>query len=199
MERSLSCIILAGGKSKRMGEDKAFLDFNGKSFIRVIGEKLSKKCSQLIVSANREEELYREELKGLEFEFIGDLNPYQGPLNGIVSTVEKIKGEYVFIATCDTPQLKEELIELYLNMIDGFDAVIPEIDGKLQPLNTLYHKTALEKSKESFKDSRSLLSWVSRLNFFVPPIEEINKIDKELGSYRSINTKQDYLNLLRKT
>ncbi|MEZ0323980.1 MAG: molybdenum cofactor guanylyltransferase [Hydrogenothermaceae bacterium] len=192
----VSCVILAGGQSKRMGRDKAFLDFNGKSFIRVISEKLSKKCSQLIISANKDEDIYRKELKGIDFDFVKDIDPFEGPLNAVSSVADYIKNDYVFIATCDTPFLNENLIDLYLDIIDGYDAVVPLINGKFQTLNTLYTDKALKKAKEVYKENKSLISWIKNLNYFVPEISIIKKIDGNLLTYKSINTPNQYEELL---
>ncbi|MCX7760760.1 MAG: molybdenum cofactor guanylyltransferase [Hydrogenothermaceae bacterium] len=192
MIENLSCVILAGGQSKRMGQDKAFLNFYGKTFIRVIAEKLSKKCSQLIVSANKEEYIYRKELEGIDFDFVKDINPFEGPLNAVSSVSEYIKNDYVFIATCDTPFINENLIDLYLSIIDSYDGVIPIIDGKFQTLNTLYTKKALEKAKEVYKESKSLMSWIRNLNYFVPETKAIKQLDNALLTYKSINTPAQY-------
>ncbi|NPA58041.1 MAG: NTP transferase domain-containing protein, partial [Aquificae bacterium] len=62
---NLSAILLAGGRSSRMGRDKAFLELNGKTFLRIIGEKLSKHCGEIIVSGNREKEVYLSQLSDL--------------------------------------------------------------------------------------------------------------------------------------
>lgn len=197
-EHLFSCIILAGGKSSRMGQDKAFLDFYGKSFIRVIAEKLSRKCNQLIISANKEEDIYRRELKGIDFDVVKDINPYDGPLNAVVSTLPLIKNEFVFIATCDTPFLNENLIDFYLSVIDGFDAVIPVVDEKFQTLNTLYTQKAILIAKDIYKTKKSLLSWIENLNYLKLPENKIRLIDEKLLTYKSINTKEDYLKLLSK-
>ncbi|HHG74860.1 MAG TPA: molybdenum cofactor guanylyltransferase, partial [Persephonella sp.] len=57
-EMKISAVLLAGGQSKRMGKDKAFLQLNGKTFLRIIAEKLSIYCDQIIVSGNKEKKLY---------------------------------------------------------------------------------------------------------------------------------------------
>lgn len=186
---NLSCIILAGGQSKRMGNDKAFLDFGGKSFIRTVAEKLSKKCSQLIISANKDWHIYRNELRGIDFDFVKDMDPYAGPLNAIASTSAFIKNDIVFIATCDTPFLDENIIDYYMSIIGKYDAVIPIVEKRHQPLNTLYKKTATILAKEIYQTRKSLMAWVEMLNY--KPIDE-SDIANYILTYKSINTKEDY-------
>lgn len=181
-----------------MGQDKAFLDFYGKTFLRTLAEKLSKRCSQLIVSANREEEIYRWELEGIEFDFVKDLYPYEGPLNAISSVADCVKNDFVFISTCDTPFLNENLIDIFIKEIDRCEAVIPIIEGNLQPLNTLYTKNAVIKSKHLFGKTKSLIGWIESLNHKLINQQKIQSIDKDLLSYTSINTPQDYNKYIRK-
>jgi len=191
----VTAILLAGGKSKRMGRDKAFLRLGDKTFIKIIGEKLSPYCSQIIVSGNKEKELYLSQLDEIESEitFVKDLDPYSGPLNGIVSCANYVKYPYVFIATCDTPLIEERLIPFFIEKIKNHEAVIPEVSEKLQFLNTLYKSSALKKGGNMYNNGiRSLYQWVEALKFLKLYENEIKAIDKRLYSYWSINTSEDY-------
>lgn len=194
---NISCILLAGGQSKRMGTDKAFLDYKGKPFILVIVNKLFKKCDEIVIVVNKDKAIYEEVLKDYlsKIKIVKDKNPYDGPLNGIVSAYEHITNENIFIATVDTPFLEENLIDYYKGLIKGYDCVIPDIDGKLQPLNTLYTKKALEKAISIYKNKKSLMAWIDSLNCLKITKEDIEKVDKNLGSYFSINTPESYKKL----
>lgn len=178
-----------------MGRDKAFLEFDGKTFIRTIAEKLSQKCSQLIISANKEEEIYRQQLNGIDFEFVKDINPYEGPLNAISSVAEYIKNDLVFIATCDTPLLNPNLIDMFTLEIGSHQAVIPVIFDRLQPLNTLYKRDAIHKAKKVFTTKKSLMNWVENLDYKLINQQKVAEVDRLILSYKSINTPQDYKNL----
>jgi len=190
----ISCILLAGGQSKRMGKDKAFLKLDGQTFLKIIVKKLYEKCDEIILSINKDEEIYQKELNEFlnKITFIKDKNPYDGPLNAVVSVADSINNPYVFIATVDTPLLNPELIDFYKEKISDYDCILPVINGKYQPLNTLYKKDALEKAKEVYKSSKSLMSWIDKLNCLKLYEDEISKIDKNLFSYWSINTKDEY-------
>ncbi len=193
-------VVLAGGKSKRMGKDKAFLKFKEKSFLRHILEALDKYCNQIVIVINKEENLYTKETKNLSSEivFVKDKYPYKGPLNGILSSLSKIKNQLVYITPCDTPLLNPEIIPFFVQKINDYDAVIPDINGKIQPLNALYKKNALELSKEVFEKQgkKSLMAFLENLNVKFINEKELKKIDKNLYSYFSINTKESYQSLL---
>ncbi len=190
----ISLPLLAGCQSKRMGEDKAFLKFGGQTFLKTIVKKLYEKCDEIILSINKDEEIYQKELNEFldKITLIKDKNPYDGPLNAVVSVSDSINNPYVFIATVDTPLLNPELIDFYKEKISDYDCVLPIINGKYQPLNTLYKKDALEKAKEVYKSSKSLMSWIDKLICLKLYEDEISKIDKNFFSYWSINTKDEY-------
>ncbi len=195
----ISCIVLAGGQSKRMGKDKAFLEIKGKSFLKNVLESVSQYCFQIVIVGNKEKDLYLREARGIssEVEFKKDIYPYEGPLNGIISALDSIKGDIVFIATCDTPLLISNIIPYLESKLDGFDAVIPVIKGKFQPLNTIYKREALERAVDLFKKGeRSLFSFIKSINTLYLSHNEVKKVDPELQSYWSINTPVEYEKLV---
>lgn len=181
-----------------MGTDKAFLTYKDKTFLQTIVEKLSKKCDEIILSGNKDPQIYIDHLKPHKVKVVKDLHPYEGPLNAILSVSKHIKNPYVFIATCDTPLLNENLIDIYLSIIDEFDAVIPQVHGKFQPLNTLYTKKSLLKVKNLYPEIKSLNQWIKNLKRVLVVNEEvIQNFDPDLLTYKSVNTPEDYESLIK--
>lgn len=195
----ITAILLAGGQSKRMGKDKAFLKLGEKTFFRIIIEKLNVYTDQIIVSANKDKEIYLSQLENTDINpvFVKDKDPYAGPLNAIVSCMPYIKNQLVFIATCDTPLLEPELIPFFVKKIDGYDAIIPVVNGKKQFLNTIYKRAALKIADKVYEEGKnSLYAWVNRLNVQEVAQEELKQVDDSLLSYWSINRPEDYERLL---
>ncbi len=197
--KSITTIILAGGESKRMGRDKAFLLWKGKTFLRHILERVSQFSDEIIISANKEESIYKKQLEGIKkpVKIIKDKNPYSGPLNGIVSCFKSISYDNVFIATCDTPDINLNTVRFLFDSIKGYDAVIPVINGKFQPLNTFYTKESISVAKHLYeKNVKSLFKWVENINANFVPDKDFIKYDLSLSMFRSINTPEEYRKFL---
>jgi len=199
----ITSIVLAGGRSKRMGQDKAFLKYKNKTFLRTILEKLDKISSQIIISINKDISLYLKEIEGLkaEIKFVKDLKSYDGPLNAIVSSTPYVKNRYVFIGTCDTPLINLDLINYLFKTLkkneDNYDCIIPVVNSKYQPLNTFYLKNSLELARDSYKEgNKSLFSWLDRLKKLYIYDNTLSKFDKNLSTYLSINTPEMYKALI---
>ena len=192
---SLSSIILAGGKSSRMGRDKAFLPFKGKPFLRHILETLAPVSSEIIIVANKDKSLYEPLWQDLnvKVKFLTDKAPYEGPLNGIATASKAVSNEKVFIATCDTPIIKPEVINFLLTKLTGYEGVIPVVNQKFQPLNTVYTKQAINKAQSIFeRGEKSLMAWIKKLNVLSIEEKDILLYDPKLITYRSLNTPEDY-------
>ncbi len=192
---SLTSVILAGGRSSRMGRDKAFLPFKGKPFLRHILETLAPSSSQVIIVANKDKSLYEPLWQDLDVDvlFLKDKNPYEGPLNGIATAAEYVKSDKVFLATCDTPVIKPEVINFLLKKLNSYESVVPVINEKLQPLNTVYKKLAITKAQSVFENgSKSLIAWIKKLNATYITEEDLKPYDPELITYNSLNTPEAY-------
>ncbi len=134
-KKDITGIILAGGKSSRMGTDKGFLKLNRKSFVEYSIEAMKPLVSQMmIVSNNADYDAFK--LKRVE-----DVIKNSGPLAGIYSGLSHSKTDYNLVLSCDIPFIKTSILEMLINAQDG-DADIVQIlsDGKPMPLIALYKK-----------------------------------------------------------
>jgi molybdopterin-guanine dinucleotide biosynthesis protein A len=137
-------IILAGGKSSRMGCDKAFLDLGGLWLIERVAQVLSSICQEIIISGNNQDQL-----KKLGYPVIKDIYADCGPLAGIFTCLSAAKNQYSFVTACDMPFIEKNIITRIIRESNGFDAAIMKHRECLEPLFSLYSKnfiTAAEKS-----------------------------------------------------
>lgn len=134
-----TAIIMAGGGSGRMGEDKSLLDVGGKPMIKHIFDQLAPEFSQVLISAND-----LEKYAFLGAEVVADRAAGHGPLMGIVSCLERSENDVNFVVACDIPSIDIELVKSLVAESTDFDAVVPKNpDGRFEPLFAVYRKSML--------------------------------------------------------
>jgi len=100
-------VILAGGRSTRMGEDKGLVEVNGRPLFEHVAEKLRPHVSEILISCNRNSERY-----GRDFQTVQDLKPdFSGPLAGMLAALSASKTEWVLFIPCDVPAFPDNLAE----------------------------------------------------------------------------------------
>ena len=127
-------IILSGGKSKRMGSDKGFIEIEGKPMIQHVIEHVWPLCDQLLISTNREE------YNRFGFPVIPDVIDDAGPAGGIISCLPEAQNEKCIIISCDLPYASTTLLKKLISVSDNHDITIPISGSFLQPLCGIYKK-----------------------------------------------------------
>lgn len=187
-------IILAGGKSTRMGTNKAFLELGGKKIIQWVIDVFLTLFDEIILISN-EPELY----KAWGFKVVPDILSGKGSLGGIYTGLVTASQDQAFFAACDMPFLNQKLIRYMMDQASGFDVVIPyapteenqSSDG-LHPLHAIYSKTCTKPIERLLE--KNLLKIIG----FFPEVrvrrilqEEIQQFDPYLLSFFNTNTPQD--------
>lgn len=131
-------IVLAGGKSTRMGTNKALLPLREKTLLATVVTALQPLFNEIIVVTNTPE-LYRD----LKARLVTDVIPGRGPLSGIHAGLLASPYWYNFIVACDMPFLVPGFISYLLVRAPGYDAVVPRRGGYLQPLHAVYSQGCL--------------------------------------------------------
>lgn len=136
---NISAAILAGGKSSRMGVNKALLQLGGQKIIERTVELMRAIFSEVIIITNTPEEY-----KFLDTPLFEDIYKWKGPLAGIHSALTNSKSEKIFVLSCDVPLMSREMIEYIINYKTDKPIRICESDGNLQPLVGVYSKKILD-------------------------------------------------------
>lgn len=131
-------VILAGGKSSRMGTDKALVKLNGTPLIERIAQTLRDVFERVIIIANNPEPY-----KYLGFEIFGDVYKDCGPLGGIHSAFFHTTSEQLFIVGCDTPHISPELIRHIIAYPSSASIKVCKAGKQVQPLVGSYHRKSL--------------------------------------------------------
>jgi len=187
---SLTAIILAGGKSSRMGPDKnkSMLRLNGKYLIDIVISKLKRVVGDNIIIVGPPE-------KYLSYkQVVPDLFSQKGPLVGIYSGLKASSSQYNLVMGCDMPFLEVKLLRYMTKNINSNDIVIPHYgDGYIEPLCAIYSKRCLETIE------RNLAEHIFSVRAIFPHLkvkfiedEEINKFDPKFYSFFNVNFKHDF-------
>lgn len=131
----LTGIILSGGKSSRMGQDKGFCELNKKPLITYSIDVLSPICNQILIGANSDN------YAKLGYPVIKDEITNIGPIGGIYSCLKSSKTNDNIILSCDMPLVTAELIAYILSERDDYEVIIPVFKGFQEPLCAYYNKS----------------------------------------------------------
>lgn len=143
MTRECTGAVLCGGKSSRMGFDKAFLaGAGGQPLLRQNAQALRGLFATVALVSERSAKLA--EVPGLGgFAQWQDHYPEKGPLGGICTALEEAGTPYVFAMACDMPQPDFALVERLWRVLDGAQVALCTHGGKAEPLFAFYHKSCL--------------------------------------------------------
>jgi FdhD protein len=185
-------VILAGGRSSRMGSNKALLPYRGGRFIEAIHRQLSALFPEVVVVTNTPEQY-----GFLECRMVPDLFPGMGALAGLHAGLSQSRTPYIFAVACDMPFLDDGLIGRLADLADGGpDVVIAESGQGVEPLHALYSRRCLDPM------ARSLTGGRRRILDFFPQVRverlaaaEVALMDPEGRSFSNINTPADYFAL----
>jgi len=132
--KNITGIILAGGKSSRMGEDKGVLLLQDKPMIQYVIEELQKVTDSILIIANNK--AYQQ----FNLPIFEDLIKDKGPIGGIYTGLSYSKTEQNLCISCDTPNLPASLLKLLINQSNNHQITIPRYNNKLHPLSGVYTK-----------------------------------------------------------
>ena len=186
--RGVTGVILAGGKSRRMGSDKALLPYQGGRFIEAIQRRMGELFEEVIVVTGAPGQY-----DFLPCRRVPDLFEGMGALAGIHSGLRHSGTDLVFVTACDMPHLSGDLIRHLCGLAEGVDVVAPEGEKGIEPLHAVYRKSALPAIEEALRaGERRVVSFFDRVSVRRVGREEVERLDASLEAFRNINTPEDY-------
>jgi molybdopterin-guanine dinucleotide biosynthesis protein A len=186
-------IVLAGGKSSRFGSNKALARFNGTPLIERVTVALGSIFKNIIIITNSPLEysylkipLYQDIIKGM------------GPVGGIYTGLDVLEDDWGFFCACDMPFINEVFVRHIAGLKEGFDAVVPKVDWKIEPLHALYNKGCLNAMKELInkKEFQTIKAFDS-INVRFVEETEIRKFDPELKTFLNVNRQDDLEKIIK--
>ena len=187
----MSAIVLAGGMSRRLGRDKALETVGGEPLIsRVIG-RLSSLSRQTVVVVN---DLTRASALPLpESATVAvDLYPGKGSLGGIFTGLSASEHPWGLVVACDMPFLSTGLLTYMLSLRDGYDAVVPLLEGRPETTHAVYSKSCLPNIERRLQaDDLKIARFFDEVRVRFVPQDDVDRLDPDHLSFFNINTQED--------
>jgi molybdopterin-guanine dinucleotide biosynthesis protein A len=183
--------VLAGGKGKRMGMNKALLELDGKTILDRILEVLPDIFPSILLVVQGENSSLCPDC-GPHVEVVADIIPEKGPLGGIYTALEHSTAPYVFVMACDMPYPDPELVRCLLALASGKEAVVPRRGEYIEPLFAIYRRDVRDRIRERLDDGRlKIHDFIRELDVRYVDEEEIAACDPGFRSFFNINTPED--------
>ena len=191
-----SGIVLAGGRSRRLGRAKALEPFQGEPLIRRVIDRLSRITDDLVFVVNDHEQASALPISSrdtdLTYEIVIDKYPDGGSLGGIYTGLLAANSQWAFVVACDMPFLNVELMRHMLSMRDGQDVVVPRKDGYPEPTHALYSKSCLPFIEKRLKrDDLKIARFFDEIRVRFLEEAEVRGLDGDLLSFFNVNTQDD--------
>jgi len=192
----VSAIIQAGGQSRRMGTDKALIDYHGRPILAHVIDTLRQLSDDVLVVSNRSD-VYGPIAAPLDARLVPDYNPPSGPLGGIAAGLVAMKHDLALVVACDMPFLNLDLIRYLIERATDFDVVVPQTGDQYEPLHAVYRRSCLVAIQRRLANNeRRVISFFQDMRLSVVSEAEWRVIDPTGRSVANLNTPAD-LTLLK--
>ena len=183
-----TAVVLAGGRSSRMGRPKAMLPFAGEPLIVHVVRVLETMFAEIVVVAALDQEL--PVLPGM---LVRDQVAYLGPVSGMCHGLSASTKDVCFVTSCDAPFLNRPLIAHLLSQISDVDVVVPFWQERLQPLHAAYRTSVLPLLEAQLErgELRPILLY-DKVRTRKIQKDDILRFDPDGLSFLNVNTPEDY-------
>lgn len=124
-------VVLAGGRSRRMGTDKALLEWDGTPLVDVVAGALAECCAEVLIASGDGVRLGRPGE-------IADAVPDAGPLGGVLAAMESAAHPLLAVVAVDMPHASAAVLRALADALGDADAVVPVVQGRTHPLHAVY-------------------------------------------------------------
>lgn len=183
----ITLAILAGGRSQRMGQDKALTPFLGRPLVCRVLDRLARLADETLLVTEASGEILL-----LGPRVVPDLLPARGPLGGLYTALSSASHPVVIVVGCDMPFINADLLTWERDILDseGVDAVVPCSEKGLEPLHAVYHRDAcLPAVQESLDCGEGrMVSWFPQAKVRVLTPEETKPFNPRGLVFFNVNT-----------
>lgn len=186
-----SCIVLAGGKSSRLGYDKLLETIGNRSLLEQVISCVSAFTDDIIIVTTNKQTI-PESLDYPKLKIATDIYPGKGPLGGIYTGLAASTSFHNLVVASDMPFLNQALLRYMIQLSANFDLVLPRVGNLVEPLHAVYTKNCFTPAEQLVKqDKLSIIELFSLVKVRYVDAEEIERFDPKHLSFFNINTKAD--------
>jgi molybdopterin-guanine dinucleotide biosynthesis protein A len=183
----VSVAIQAGGRSERIGRDKALVRLAGRPLIAHVLERAAPLGDEVLVTTNSPDDY-----AFLGLRLVADEQPGAGALAGLQTALRAARHEVVLVLACDLPFVCIPLLEHMLRLASQADAVIPRWRGEFEPLHAVYRRTCLPAVDLALKEGRQrMISFLPVVRSTIVEEDQVAAFDPQGLTFFNINTPDD--------
>lgn len=183
----LTGIVLAGGKSRRLGTDKAQVTVGGRSIINRVMDALEGFCDEVLIAANDPAPY---EILGLRI--VPDEEPGGGSVMGVYSALKVAANRFAFVVACDMPFLSRPFIEFMAGMDRDYDVLAPYVSGHIEPLHAIYSQACIPAMEKLIAGGdKKIINFYDDIKLVLIQEERVNRFSPDGLVFMNVNTPED--------
>jgi molybdopterin-guanine dinucleotide biosynthesis protein A len=200
LKEGITALILAGGRSSRMGQDKAWLELAGMPLVENTARRVIPLVDEFVFSTNQPER-FEPLVKRLPLpaQVVRDQTPGAGPLAGVAAGLGTATFDLVLVLAVDMPFVQLGLLSHMATLAAGYQAVVPNLPGTAteslmpEPLHAFYRRSCLPSVSEHLQAGhRRVVSFLNDVRTRWVSPQEIAAFDPDFISFRNLNTLEDW-------
>ena len=186
---SFTLAIIAGGQSRRMGRDKAFVQLAGKPLIQHTLDRTAELGQAETILITNKPAAYAH----LNLPMHGDALPGKGALGGIYTALLRAQCPIVLALACDMPFVNSDLLRFMLAQLDAHtDIVAPRVDGYPQGMHAIYRKTCLDAIRQQLeRDRLKIIGFYPAMRVRYLDEADYAAFDPQARSFTNLNTPEE--------
>jgi molybdenum cofactor guanylyltransferase len=186
-------IILSGGKSIRMGQNKAFIQIEGVPIIKRIYDLFEELFQEVIIVTNQ-----KNLFSNFDSKIYSDLIPNKGALGGLYTGIFLSSFQYSFCVACDMPFVKKTLVQYLIKNIVDEDVIVPRTKDGLQPLHAVYSKNCIDPLGRMIEEGKSkIIDFYHLVKVRILDEKDFLCLDPGRESFINVNTPEELLSVRR--
>ena len=184
---NITGVILVGGKSRRMGQDKTFLKVGGIPIFERILTVFKENFERVVLVGDREERF-----ASYGCTLLPDIYPGSS-LGGLYTGLYHAETEYVFVSSCDLPFPNGDILRYLCSIRNGFDAVVVSTEYGYEPLFAVYSKSCLKPIKTLLESGNCCAyAYYPQIQVRFVELKEISHLNSDGRSFFNVNTPEDF-------